>query len=192
MRLSASFWTLAAVAWPVSCQFVQIGWTAFGDSFSAGPGAGADVPGSGSCRRREGAFPEQLNKAAALSANPDHGFDFLACSGARTADVLPKASSDGQIDKFRTNVNNNRDFATISIGGNDVGFSDTLDACVFHAQLSNCQDQKRNTNLAIEGIQPKLEFVYESVLTAARIAGAPSRFALFVVGTSSPSHLSLL
>jgi hypothetical protein len=101
------------------------------------------------------------------------------------ADVLPRTSDDGQIDDFREGNINFRDFATISIGGNDVGFSNTLDACVFHALKSDCQAQKTATNLAIEGIQARLEAVYESVLNVASNSGAPSRFTLFVVGTSS-------
>ncbi len=186
MRLSTVLWTWAVAAGPVCGQypFVQLGWTAFGDSFSAGPGAGADYGGSGDCRRRTGAFPNQLNTSPALSTNPAHVFDFVACSGARIVDVLSKTSNDGQLDTFRDNAVDYRDFATISIGGNDVGFSNTLDACVFHAQRSDCQAQLANTNLAIEGIQARLELVYQSILTTARTTNAPTRFTLFVVGMS--------
>ena len=187
MRLSTSLWTWAVAVGPVYGQFVQLGWTAFGDSFSAGPGAGADIGGSGDCRRRTGAWPNQLNTSPLLSTNLAHVFNFAACSGARIADVLPKTTDngpDGQLDVFRANTVNYRDFATISIGGNDVGFSNTLDACVFQAQRTDCQAQLTNTNLAIEGIQARLELVYESVLTTASTTNAPTSFVLFVIGRS--------
>ncbi len=140
MRFLTSLLIWAAAAAPVYGQYtyVQLGWTAFGDSFSAGPGAGGDYGGSGDCRRRTGAWPSQLDRSTVLSTNPAHDFEFAACSGARIADVLHKTTNDGQIDAFRDNTANFRDFATISIGGNDVGFSNTLDACVFHAQRTDC------------------------------------------------------
>ena len=184
MRLSTSLWTWAVAVGPVSGQFVQLGWTAFGDSFAAGPGAGADIGGSGDCRRRTGAWPNQLNTSPLLSTNLAHVFNFAACSGARIADVLSKPTNNGQLDVFRANTVNYRDFATISIGGNDVGFSNTLDACVFQAQRTDCQAQLTNTNLAIEGIQARLELVYESVLTTASTTNAPTSFVLFVIGRS--------
>jgi hypothetical protein len=137
MRLSVSFYTVALAVSPVYGQaFVERGWMAFGDSFSAGPGAGANYFSSGGgCQRREGAFPSQLDDGAVLSRGyPNHLFDFVTCSGARIADVYA-----GQLDEFRDNTVGYRDFATISIGGNDVGFSNTLDACVFYAKQSDCE-----------------------------------------------------
>lgn len=59
--------------------------------------------------------------------------DFQACSGAVTDDLFnydPLRSPTGkQLDALSTDT----EFVTLTIGGNDVGFSDVVRACVHHA-----------------------------------------------------------
>jgi hypothetical protein len=50
----------------------------------------------------------------------DTEFQFLACSGALTPDIP------GQIEQFINGGVENKDFATITIGGNDVGFESLM------------------------------------------------------------------
>ncbi|KAL1903509.1 hypothetical protein Sste5346_000136 [Sporothrix stenoceras] len=68
-------------------------------------------------------------------------FQWLSCTGATTADVLgsPASSSDigsssstGQINALLTDPTTAAlDYITLSIGGNDLGFFDVINACVF-------------------------------------------------------------
>lgn len=58
-------------------------WVALGDSFSAGPGAGAPAPGDErQCRRRLGAYPPLLQSSSLFQqgySNPE--FIFQSCTG---------------------------------------------------------------------------------------------------------------
>lgn len=100
---------------------IQKGYVAFGDSYAAGIGTGT-TEGDG-CRRGENSYPKQL------AALPDGDIDFqnLPCSGAIVGEVL-QGGKNSQIDAW-TNPQN-ADIATLSIGGNDVGFYNILTACV--------------------------------------------------------------
>ena len=70
-------------------------WIAFGESFSAGPGAGETVPGEPSgCFQRTGAYPWQLSQDAEFnSAHDSPKLVFASCSGATTSDVSARLSS---------------------------------------------------------------------------------------------------
>ena len=104
---------------------IQKGYVAFGDSYAAGIGTGTTE--GGGCRQGENSYPKQL---AALAAN-DIDFQNLPCSGAVVGDVL-QGGEKSQIDSW---INpQNADIATLSIGGNDVGFFDILDACVLRVE----------------------------------------------------------
>jgi hypothetical protein len=88
-------------------QPVIKGWTAFGDSYSAGIGAGDAVDNSDeteNCRRRKGSFPWQINTSPFLVANPDHAFNLFACSGAVLKDVGIDITPGSQIDKWLETV----------------------------------------------------------------------------------------
>ncbi|MBR7679350.1 lipase, partial [Streptomyces daliensis] len=85
---------------------------ALGDSYSSGVGAGDYDPDSGDCKRSANAYPQLWS-----AANAPSSFDFVACSGATTDDVLS-----GQLDALSDATG----VVSISIGGNDVGFADTM------------------------------------------------------------------
>lgn len=90
-------------------------YVALGDSYSSGVGAGGDVTG-GDCNRSSNAYPAQW----AASHSPA-SFTFAACSGATTDDVL--ASQVAALSADTTLV-------SITIGGNDAGFSHVIQTCV--------------------------------------------------------------
>src|SRR5262245_35220317 len=87
-------------------------YAALGDSYSAGVGAPPYDPASGSCNRSP-------RSAAALwaASHPGTSFAFAACSGATTTDVINNQL--GALSGATSQV-------TISIGGNDAGFSPVL------------------------------------------------------------------
>src|ERR1700761_6873986 len=96
------------------------GYVAFGDSYAAGIGTGT-TQGDG-CRQGEFSYPKQLLAATAPGAE----FQNLACSGATLKNIY-EGGEHSQIDSWDST---NSDVATISIGGNDVGFYDILTACI--------------------------------------------------------------
>jgi hypothetical protein len=61
-------------------------WTAFGDSYASGAGAGDYIPNSYRCLRYNQAYPILMDAEARLGAGT-HVFRDGACSGSKTADV---------------------------------------------------------------------------------------------------------
>lgn len=86
------------------------GYVAFGDSFAAGMGTGTTT--GDACRVGENSYPKLLNE---YGKTPTSDFQNLPCSGDTVVGLM------SQIDKWITPEK--ADVATISIGGNDVGFS---------------------------------------------------------------------
>ena len=94
-----------------------VNYVALGDSYSSGVGAGDYISSSGSCQRSTQAYPEQW-----ADANAPASFVSVACSGATTADVL-----NSQVSALSTSTT----LVSITIGGNDAGFSSVMETCVF-------------------------------------------------------------
>ncbi|MEU0934074.1 SGNH/GDSL hydrolase family protein [Embleya sp. NPDC005971] len=104
-----------ALVAPTAQAAATTNYAALGDSYSAGVGAGNYLSDSGACKRSANSYPVLWNRS-----HPG-GFAFAACSGAKTADV--RAGQLSVLDSATTLV-------TISIGGNDAGFVDTIKTCV--------------------------------------------------------------
>ncbi|KAF3925329.1 hypothetical protein ABW20_dc0108892 [Dactylellina cionopaga] len=124
-------------------------WAAFGDSYSAGPGAGNYVPLYRYTTRKPGHEGQQKDCLIYSKSYPyllantrspgyvqdltakEYKFQMNSCTGARAAaPPITEADPvimDEEIDKLR----GHEDFITLSIGGNDIGFSALADNCVF-------------------------------------------------------------
>ncbi|AJE86533.1 MULTISPECIES: SGNH/GDSL hydrolase family protein [Streptomyces] len=132
-------------------QAAADGYVALGDSYSSGVGAG-DYDSSG-CKRSANAYPQLWANAHSPSS-----FDFTACSGAVTGDVLanqlgPLSASTGTV--------------TISIGGNDAGFSDVMINCVLPGE-DNCISRINTARSFVENELPaKLDQVYDQISSRA-------------------------
>lgn len=87
---------------------------ALGDSYASGYGV---PPYDGSCGRSESAYAEQLNGRRRI-----HLDDFVACAGATTTSLV----AGGQLDALDADT----DLVTLTIGGNDIGWSSTVVACL--------------------------------------------------------------
>ena len=98
-------------------------YVALGDSYSSGLGAGSYLSSSGSCDRSTSAYPEQWSDARSPAS-----FVSVACSGATTADVI-----DSQVSALGASTT----LVSITIGGNDAGFSSVMETCVL-ASTSSC------------------------------------------------------
>lgn len=128
---------------------IKKGYVAFGDSYAAGIGTG--MTDSGGCRQGQFSYPKQLAKIATDTVG-DVDFQNYPCSGAVVSDVL-EGGGKSQIDKWKNPKN--ADIATISIGGNDVGFYNVLTACVLRVGLfklpGNCDEQVKKAHDIING-----------------------------------------
>ncbi|ERS99930.1 hypothetical protein HMPREF1624_03299 [Sporothrix schenckii ATCC 58251] len=136
-------------------RWTSKGFASLGDSYSAGIGTHLDGGKEASCRLGFGAYPALLHVDLGLDADASAGsngnkggkgdnggdanitaFQWLSCTGATTADVLGSpsstASNPGQINTLLTDpAVVALDYITLSIGGNDLGFFDVINACVF-------------------------------------------------------------
>jgi lysophospholipase L1-like esterase len=92
-----------------------VDYVALGDSYSSGVGTGVYDTASGACQRSPLSYPPLW-----VAEHHPASFAFVACSGARTADVRAN-----QISALRPTT----DVVTITIGGNDAGFGPVLQTC---------------------------------------------------------------
>ena len=103
-------------------------YVALGDSYSSGEGnppffAGTDGP-SDYCHRSPQAYSEVLG--AFLGSAPL----FYACSGAVTSDITSTSKDTEPPQLLAPGVDPSADLVTMTIGGNDAGFSDVLKTCI--------------------------------------------------------------
>ncbi|MGP8302859.1 SGNH/GDSL hydrolase family protein [Streptomyces inhibens] len=125
------------------------GYVALGDSYSSGVGAGSYDTASGSCKRSTKAYP-----ALWAAAHSPSSFRFTACSGARTGDVVS-----GQL----APLNSSTGLVSISIGGNDAGFADTMTTCALQGE-SACLARIAQARTYIDNTLPgKLDGVYSAI-----------------------------
>lgn len=127
----------------------DFGYVALGDSYSSGVGAGNYDSGSGNCKRTSRAYP-----ALWAAAHSPQTFSFTACSGARTGDVLS-----GQLGP----LNSGTDLVSITIGGNDAGFSDVMTTCVLQSE-STCVNRVNQAKAYVDSTLPgQLDQVYTAI-----------------------------
>lgn len=124
-------------------------YAALGDSYSAGVGSGSYDSASGSCYRSSKAYP-----ALWAAAHTPSGFSFTACSGAKTADVLN--SQLGALSASTTLV-------SISIGGNDAGFSDVMTTCVTSSDATCVSRINTARAFATDTLPGRLDAVYDAI-----------------------------
>nr|WP_040407250.1 SGNH/GDSL hydrolase family protein [Amycolatopsis nigrescens] len=139
--------TLALFGFTIPASAAATNYVALGDSYSSGTGAGS-YGDSGACKRSANSYAQLW--ANAHSASP---FQFLACSGARTGDVLNQLNS----------VTGGATLVTVSVGGNDAGFADVMTDCTLGSDQS-CVDRvneaKTYANNTLPGL---LDGVYAKI-----------------------------
>ena len=99
----------------------SVNYVALGDSYSSGVGAGSE---SGSCDQSSNAYGPLW-----AAANSPASFTFAACSSAKTTDVISSQLS---------SLSSSTTLISITIGGNDVGFSSIMETCVLQSD-SACE-----------------------------------------------------
>ncbi|MER5213407.1 SGNH/GDSL hydrolase family protein [Streptomyces sp. NPDC002838] len=147
----------AALTGAATAQASQLaapgGYVALGDSYSSGLGAGSYLSASGDCKRSTKAYPYLW-----AAAHSPSSFDFTACSGARTGDVLANQL---------TPLSAATALVSISVGGNDAGFADVMTTCVLQSD-SSCVSRINTAKAYVDTTLPgRLDGVYSAIRTKA-------------------------
>lgn len=104
-------------------------YVALGDSYSSGVGTRTYISDGTSCQRSTYAYPYLIAQARGFTLS------FQACSGARIPDV-----TNNQLSALSSGTS----YVTLSVGGNDAGFSSVITECAKPGWASDC-DGKINT-----------------------------------------------
>jgi lysophospholipase L1-like esterase len=120
---------------------------ALGDSYAAGYGV---PPYDGPCGRSQSAPAVQIDGREKIQLD-----DFVACAGATTATLVSR----GQLNA----LDENTDLVTLSIGGNDIGFSAPIVACLGGTEVQ-CAGALAATTAKVTGVLPgRLDSLYSQV-----------------------------
>ncbi|MFN2478796.1 MAG: SGNH/GDSL hydrolase family protein [Pseudonocardiaceae bacterium] len=128
--LAAAATVLVLVAFPGSSD-ATIGksprhYVALGDSYTAGPVIPIQRIDPIGCERSTNNYPALLARTLQI-----HDYTDVSCSGAQTvnmtaAQTVPLGSNPPQFDALRRDT----DLVTLTIGGNDIGFTEIIFTCV--------------------------------------------------------------
>ncbi|TDD57793.1 SGNH/GDSL hydrolase family protein [Kribbella antibiotica] len=133
-----------------------VNYVALGDSYASGVGTRSYISSSGNCQRSTKAYP--YLDATRLGAN----LTFVACSGARVADVTAN-----QLSAVTSAANR----ITVQVGGNDAGFSSVITECAKPAWLGDCTTAINNAQATINNAIPgRLNGLYAAIRSRAASA----------------------
>ena len=159
-------------------------YVALGDSYASGVGAGNYTAESGSCQRSTSAYPALY----ATNVQPA-SYRSVACSGATTVDV-----SNSQLSALSSTTT----LVSITVGGNDVGFSSIMTTCVLYGETQCVASVQAAEDKARAQLASLLSTVYNGIRTrspSARVVvvGYPVFYQLgtFCVGLSATSRAKI-
>ncbi|MEV6301453.1 SGNH/GDSL hydrolase family protein [Actinoplanes sp. NPDC051861] len=138
--------SVLSLAFAAPAQAASIDYVALGDSYSSGVGA----PGqSGSCLRSNSSYA-----AVWAARNSPASFQFLACSGAKTDDVL-----NSQVPAIKSGA----DLVSITIGGNDAGFAPTVITCLTSSDSACAAKVAEGKAYVANTLPGKLDKTYQAI-----------------------------
>lgn len=127
-------------------------YVALGDSYSSGTGTRSYYDSG--CQRSNYSYAEIID-----DERPNTTVDLVACSGAKAGDVLAKQVSA---------LSRSTRWASITIGGNDAGFSGVITSCALPSWASNCDAKIDAAQTYIRNTLPgKLASVYSAIRSRA-------------------------
>jgi lysophospholipase L1-like esterase len=129
----------ACVLVPAASAAAAPQYVALGDSYSSGVGTRVFYEESGSCKRSPDAYGPKI------AAARGYALSFQACSGAKTTDVNSKQLG---------TLSSTTALVTITIGGNDAGFSNVIINCALY--YFTCGGAIKEANEFIEKNLPAL------------------------------------
>ena len=185
LLLALSATLAVSVAAAPAAQAATVHYVALGDSYSSGVGAGSYIAASGNCLRSTKAY-----SALWAAAHSPASYVSLACSGAKTSDVI--GNQLGALSAATTLV-------SITIGGNDVGFSTVLTDCVAYGTSTCVSDINAAENQARTQLPAKLANAYSAIRAHAPnarvvVLGYPRFYDLdiwYCIGLSSTSRAKI-
>ncbi|RAY16423.1 SGNH/GDSL hydrolase family protein [Actinomadura craniellae] len=142
-------------------------YVALGDSYSSGEGGysiAADRDPANRCHRTSASYYHAVAKAYPFA----RGSEFWACAGSTSGQVLRgKSGEPPQVGRVDTGTS----LVTISIGGNDLGFSKVLVGCVVRLPWSDkCTEQGPEIANRMAYLRRSLTTVLEQITTRAPYA----------------------
>ena len=128
-------------------------YVALGDSYASGVGTRSYISDGSSCQRSTYAYPYLVAQQKGYTLN------FKACSGATTSSVTSSQLSA---------VVSTTKYVTITVGGNDAGFSDVITECALPGWASNCNGAVDGAQSFINSTLPgRLNTLYASIKSRA-------------------------
>lgn len=128
-------------------------YVALGDSYASGVGTRSYISDGTSCQRSTYAYPYLLAQQKGYTLN------FKACSGATTSTV-----TNSQLSAVVATTK----YVTISVGGNDAGFSSVITECAQPGWMSNCDGAINTAQSFINNTLPgRLSTLYGSIKSRA-------------------------
>jgi lysophospholipase L1-like esterase len=124
-------------------------YVALGDSYASGVGSGSYTSASGSCLRSTLAASQLWANSHAPAS-----FKFVACSGAKTTDVNANQLSA---------LSSSTTLVSITIGGNDVGFSTVMEDCVLYSTSTCVSEVDAAENTARTQLPGWLDTTYNGI-----------------------------
>jgi lysophospholipase L1-like esterase len=144
---------LVPLAAQPAAQAVGPSYVALGDSYSSGVGTRTYISDGTSCQRSTYAYPYLIAQSRGFTLS------FQACSGAKVSDVTGK-----QLGTLSTSTA----YVTISVGGNDAGFSSVITECAQPGWMSNCDGKINTAQSYINNTLPgSLATLYSSIRSKA-------------------------
>lgn len=133
---------------------------AMGDSYSAGDGA-PPYNGVTGCYRSTNSYAYKLTPGVPTPT-------MIACAGAVTDNIDKtiqlSSLTQTQLDQLKSSPRGNT-LITLTIGGNDIGFSSTLTSCI--TSFLSCTRQQATITQSITNLEPRLVQVYKEIRAAA-------------------------
>lgn len=127
-------------------------YVALGDSYSSGTGTRSYYDSG--CQRSNYSYAKIIG-----AERPNTSVNLVACSGAKTGDVLAN-----QVSALSASTR----WASITIGGNDAGFSSVITSCALPSWASNCNAKVDGAQSYIRNTLPgKLNSVYSTIKSRA-------------------------
>jgi lysophospholipase L1-like esterase len=144
---------LVPLGLPAPAQAAGPSYVALGDSYASGVGTRSYISDGTSCQRSTYAYPYLV------AQQKGYTLSFKACSGATTSTVTNSQLSA---------VVSTTKYVTISVGGNDAGFSSVITECAQPGWMSNCDGAINTAQSFINNTLPgRLNTLYASIRSRA-------------------------
>ena len=172
-------------------------WTAMGDSYASGVGAGPQpADDTNRCFRFPNAYPAIMQTGDGSLQPTPQKWNNVACSGNTASQILDKEFLDQPEDDGKNGVRppwgDKPEFVTLTMGGNDIGILNLVSTCILSFKLwgLNCE-QVIDYGMGIaqsDELKQNFTAVIEKAYTKGRSTPVGIQFQVFVTGKSLAFH----